>query len=178
MIQELLAGPFGPILIFFLRITDVSMATVRMLLIVRGAKVVASLIGFFEVSIWVFAVASVVQHLTSPWHLVGYAGGFATGNYVGILLEERLALGVATVQTTVKSGAAELADALRQRGFAVTEMDGRGREGPVTLLYSAIPRRRISAYVAEVERDNPDAFLVVDAPRSVTRGWMFPMRKK
>ncbi|MGD8320008.1 MAG: DUF5698 domain-containing protein [Gemmatimonadota bacterium] len=178
MIQELLAGPFGPILIFFLRITDVSMATVRMLLIVRGAKVVASLIGFFEVSIWIFAVASVVQHLTSPWHLVGYAAGFATGNYVGMLIEERLALGVATIQTIVRSGAEVLAEALRGRGFAVTEVDGRGKEGPVTLLYSAIARRRLDAYVAEVQRDNPDAFLIVEAPRAVMRGWMFPMRKK
>lgn len=176
MVQELLAGPFGPLLIFFLRITDVSMATIRVLLIVRNAKLIVPLIGFFEVSIWVFAVSAVVQNLTSPLHVIGYAGGFATGNYIGMLLEERLALGLATVRTMVKRGGAELAGALREGGFAVTEMDGRGRDGAVEVLYSVISRRRVAPYVATVERVAPDSFLVVDEPRAVRGGFMFPRR--
>jgi len=176
MVQELLAGPAGPILIFFLRITDVSMATVRVLLIVRNAKWVVPLIGFFEVSIWVFAVSAVVQNLTSPWHVIGYAGGFATGNYVGMLLEERMALGLATVRTMVKSGGAELAGTLRELGFAVTEMAGRGRDGEVEVLYSVIPRRQVAKYVHTVDHDAPTSFVVVDEPRAVRRGFMFPRR--
>lgn len=176
MVQELLAGPAGPILIFFLRITDVSMATVRVLLIVRNAKWVVPLIGFFEVSIWVFAVSAVVQNLTSPWHVIGYAGGFATGNYVGMLLEERMALGLATVRTMVKTGGAELAGTLRDMGFAVTEMAGRGRDGEVEVLYSVIPRRQVAKYVHTVDRDAPTSFVVVDEPRAVRRGFMFPRR--
>lgn len=176
MVQELLAGPAGPVLIFFLRITDVSMATVRTLLIVRNAKVIVPLIGFFEVSIWVFAVSAVVQNLTSPLHVIGYAGGFATGNIVGMYLEERMALGLATVRTMVKEGGAELAGALRGLGFAVTEMEGRGRDGQVEVLYSVIPRRQVARYVHTVDRDAPTSFVVVDEPRAVRRGFMFPRR--
>lgn len=176
MVQELLAGPWGPILIFFLRITDVSMATVRTLLMVRNAKVIVPLIGFFEVSIWVFAVSAVVQNLTSPLHLIGYAGGFATGNWVGMLLEERMALGLATVRTMVKVGGAELAQGLRDLGYGVTQMAGRGRDGEVEVLFSVIPRRQIAKYVQTVDHEAPESFVVVDEPRAVRRGFMFPRR--
>jgi uncharacterized protein YebE (UPF0316 family) len=173
---ELLAGPYGPLLIFFLRITDVSMATVRTLLMVRNAKLIVPLIGFFEVSIWVFAVSAVVQNLTSPLHLIGYAGGYATGNLVGMLLEERMALGLATVRTMVKTGGVELAQSLRELGYAVTEMAGRGKDGEVEVLFSVIPRRQIARYVRTVDHAAPDSFVVVDEPRAVRRGFMFPRR--
>ena len=176
MIAELLAGPFGPLLIFFLRITDVSMATVRTLLMVRNAKLIVPLIGFFEVSIWVFAVSAVVQNLSSPLHVIGYAGGYATGTFVGMLIEERLALGLATVRTMVKRGGAELSAVLRDLGFGVTEMPARGRDGEVEVLYSVIPRRQIPKYVQTVDRAAPDSFVVVDEPRAVRRGFMFPRR--
>ena len=178
MIQDLLSSPWGPIFIFFLRITDVSMATVRVVLIVRGAKLLVPIIGFFEVSIWIFAVGAVVSHLSSPWHLLGYAGGFATGNWVGMMIEERLAFGVATVQTIVKEQGGLLAGLLRERGFAVTEMDARGRTGPVCHLYSAIPRKRVAAYLDAVDDGAPDAFVIVEEPRAVRQGWMFPAKKK
>lgn len=178
MFQELLAGPAGPVVIFFLRISDVSLATVRMLLMVRNRKLLVPILAFFEVSIWVFAVATVVQHLSSPWHLMGYAGGYATGNIVGMLIEERLALGLATVRTMVADGGAELAATLRVSGYAVTEMAGRGRDGAVEVLYSVMHRRRVAPYVRMVNEGAPDSFVVVDEPRAVHRGWLFPLRKK
>jgi uncharacterized protein YebE (UPF0316 family) len=174
----MMASPIGPLFVFFLRIADVSMATIRMILIVRNHKVLVPIIGFFEVLIWVLAVGVVVQHLTSPLHLLGYAGGFAAGNLVGLLIEERLALGVATVQTIVQNGGRALATVLRGAGFAVTEMDARGREGPVLHLYSAIPRRQMPAYLDTVDAAAPDAFVIVEEPRAVRRGWMFPARRK
>lgn len=178
MFQELLAGPFGPLVIFCLRVTDVSMATMRVLLIVRNAKLVVPLIGFFEVLLWVFAVGAVVQNLSSPLHLIAYAGGFATGNFVGLALEERMALGLATIHTVVKSGGAELAEALREAGFGVTETYGMGRTGPVDVLFSVLPRRRIGAAVQMIDASAPEAFIVVDEPRAIRRGWLFPARKK
>jgi len=176
MLPELLAGPFGPLVIFILRVTDVSMATVRTLLIVRNAKLIVPIIGFFEVSIWVVAVGSVVQNLSSPWHVIGYAGGFATGNVVGLLIEERLALGLASVWTLVKTGGASLAGALRDGGFAVTEIEGRGRDGAVEVLFSVLPRRRVGAYVSAVDHASPESFVIVDEPRAVRRGFLFPRR--
>lgn len=178
MIQDLVASPFGPLFIFLLRICDVSLGTLRVVLIVRNEKLLVATIGFFEVLIWIFAVGAVVQHLSSPWLLLGYAGGFAAGNLVGLMIEERLAIGISTVQTIVKEAGAELAIALRDQGFAVTEMDARGRHGHVLHLYSAIPRRRVPTYLATVEAQAPGAFVIVEEPRAVRRGWMFPLRKK
>jgi uncharacterized protein YebE (UPF0316 family) len=174
MLLELLASPYAPLVIFCMRVTDVTLDTVRVLLMVRNAKWQVPLIGFVQVSIWVVAVTAVVQNLNSPLHLIGYSGGFATGNYVGMLVEERLALGLATMNTMVRHGGRQLATALRERGFAVTEMDGRGKDGPVEVLYSVISRRKVAPYIAVVEHVAPDSFLVVEEPRTVRGGSMFP----
>ena len=109
MLQDLVAGPAGPLVVFSLRATDVTMATIRMLMIMRGHRLIAPLIGFVEILLWVTAVGIVVRFLDSPLHVVGYAAGFATGNYLGLRIEEKLALGVATVRTVVAQGGAELA---------------------------------------------------------------------
>lgn len=178
MLQEFVASPFGPLVVFLLRATDVSMATVRMLLIVRGHRFLAPLIGFFEILIWVMAIGIVVQHLSSPLHVIGYAAGFATGNFLGLLLEERLALGLATVRTVVRSGGAELAAELRDAGFGVTEMIGRGREGEVDVLYSVLRRRQVPRALAMIDAGAPNSFVVVDEPREVRRGWQYPRKKK
>ena len=86
-IDALFAGPWGPILIFGLRIVDVSMATIRMLLIMRSHKLLVPLIGFFEVIIWIVAVGSAIRNLESIWHLLGYAGGFLGPLVLGATLD-------------------------------------------------------------------------------------------
>lgn len=178
MLLELVAGPFGPLVVFSLRVTDVSLATLRMLLIMRNRRFLAPLIGFFEILIWVTAVGIVIQHLDSPLHVVGYAAGFATGNFVGLMFEERLALGLATIRTVVKEGGAKLAADLRDDGFGVTEMLGRGRSGTVEVLYSVLPRRQVGRALARIDEAAPQSFVVVDEPRRVQRGWLFPAKKK
>ncbi len=173
MLTQALAGPYGPILIFFCRITDVSLTTVRTLLIVRNSKLLVPLIGFFEVLIWLFAAGTVVQHLSSPYHVLGYSLGFATGNWVGLMIEERLALGLATVRTVIRTGGHALAAELRDAGFGVTEQLGSGRDGPVEVLFSVIRRRRVSLFVDMVEARASQSFVVVDEPRVVRRGWLY-----
>ena len=178
MLLELVAGPFGPLVVFCLRVTDVSLATLRMLLIMRNRRFFAPLIGFFEILIWVTAVGIVIQHLDSPLHVIGYAAGFATGNFVGLMIEERLALGLATIRTVVKEGGAELAGGLRDAGFGVTEMLGRGRDGTVEVLYSVLPRRQVGRALGLINAGAPESFVVVDEPRRVQRGLLFPAKKK
>lgn len=178
MLQEIVASPFGPLAVFLLRVTDVSMATLRMLLIIRGRRFLAPLIGFFEILIWVTAIGIVVQHLNSPLHVVGYAAGFASGSFLGLMLEERLALGLATIRTMVRSGGPELSAELREAGFGVTEMVGRGKEGAVEVLYSVLPRRRVAEALKIINAGAPDSFVVVDEPRGVHRGWLYPAKKK
>ena len=154
------------------------MATTRTLLAMRNARVAVPIIGFFEVLIWIFAVGSAIRNLDSTWHVLGYAGGFAVGNVVGLWLEEKLAMGLATIQIISRFGGVELAEALRDRGFGVTEFVGQGREGKVEVVYSVVRRRQIDLVLDEVDRWDPDAFVSVEEPRTIRRGWMFSGRRK
>jgi uncharacterized protein YebE (UPF0316 family) len=128
---EIFAGPLGPLLIFGLRIVDVSLATLRMLLTMRNARKLVPVIGLFESLIWVVAVGTAIQNLHSVWHVLGYSGGFASGTAVGLWLEGKLAVGLATVRVISTSQGEAVADALRERGFGVTEFPGYGRQGRV-----------------------------------------------
>jgi uncharacterized protein YebE (UPF0316 family) len=171
-LDALFAGAYGPLIIFCLRIVDVSMSTVRILLAVRGYKVVVPIIGFFEVLVWVFAVGNAIRFLDSGWHLLGYAGGFATGNIVGLLIEERLAIGYATIRIVSTHAGVEMADALRNIGFGVTEFAGQGRDGRVEVVYTVCMRRDIARVVDEIERWDRQAFITVEEPRDIRWGWM------
>jgi uncharacterized protein YebE (UPF0316 family) len=176
--ETLLMSAWGPLLIFFMRIGDVSLATVRMLLIMRNARIWAPLIGFFEVLIWLVAAGTAIQHLGSPWHAVGYAAGFAAGNLVGLILEERLAFGFASIQVFAPSHGSELAEALRVFGHGVTQIEGRGRTGPVELVLSVVKRRDLPVVSALVNDLAPGSFVSVEQPTALQRGWLFPKRRK
>jgi uncharacterized protein YebE (UPF0316 family) len=178
MPTDLIASAWGPLLIFFLRIVDVSLATLRMLLAVRGVKMIAPIIGFFEVLIWIVAVGTAIQHLDSPLHLIGYAAGFATGTYVGMLIEEKIAFGMSTVRVVSRHGGVELAEALRERGFGVTEFAGQGKEGAVEVVEAVLRRRDLPKVFQEVRTWDPEAFVTVEEPRAIHQGWMFSQRRK
>jgi uncharacterized protein YebE (UPF0316 family) len=176
--DAIFAGAWGPLVIFLLRIVDVSLATLRMLMVMRGKKFAAPLIGFFEVLVWILAVGNAIRFLTSPLHLLGYATGFAAGTSVGLWLEERMAFGMSTVRIMSRHGGVELAEALRDHGFGVTEFAGHGREGRVEVVYVALQRRDLPTVFREVGIWDPAAFVTVEEPRSIHRGWMFSRRRK
>jgi uncharacterized protein YebE (UPF0316 family) len=171
-LEALFAGRYGPLVIFCLRIVDVSMSTIRILLAVRGHKKVVPIIGFFEVLIWVLAVGNAIRFLDSGWHVLGYAAGFATGNVVGLLIEERLAIGYATIRVVSTHAGVEMADALRNIGFGVTEFAGHGRDGRVEIVYTVCMRRDIERVITEIERWDRQAFITVEEPRDIRWGWM------
>lgn len=165
-------------MIFILRICDVSIATLRLLSMLRGRKMVTVVLGFFEILIWIIVVGTVVRHLGSPILVISYAAGFAAGTYVGMVLEERLALGLAEVRVVSRGGAAGIASALRDLGFGVTEASGRGREGPVEMLTSVVQRRELDRLIEEVRHRDPEAFITVDEPVRIERGWLMSRRRK
>ena len=177
-ITELFGGPFGPLVIFAMRIVDVSMATMRMLMAVRGQRVIAPLIGFFEILIWLFAAGSAIRFLDSPLHVIGYAGGFAAGNALGLWVEEKLALGLATVRIISEHGGVEMADALREQGFGVTEFAGQGRHGTVEVVYTAARRADVKRILRVADQWDPQAFVTVEQPRAIHRGWLLQRRRK
>ena len=176
--EALFTSFWGPLLIFVMRVVDVSLATVRMLLIMRNARVWAPLIGFFEVLIWLLAAGTAIQHLDSPWHVLGYAGGFAAGNLVGLILEQRLAFGFASIQVFARSHGPELAEALRAFGHGVTQLPGKGLEGPVDVIMSIVKRRDLNAVSALVNDLAPGSFVSVEEPTAIQRGWWLPKRRK
>ncbi len=176
--ETVLAGPFGPLFIFLLRICDVSIATLRLLYAVRGRKLIAASLGFFEILIWIVAIGTVVRNFGSTWLVVGYAAGFAAGTYVGISIEQKLALGLAEVRVISRAAGVEIAEALRSLGFGVTEVLGQGREGRVEILHTIVQRRSLKKLTREVERWDPEAFVIVEEPRSIERGWLLSRRRK
>lgn len=176
--SELFSAPIGALIIFCLRIGDVSLATMRLLMSVRGRKLVAAALGFFEILIWITAVGTALQNLTSWMHVVAYAGGFSAGTFVGLMIEERLAFGLAIVRITSRHAGVELAEALRGMGFGVTETAGHGREGNVEIINTAVRRRDLPKVYREIERWDPQAFVVVEEPKTIQRGWLLSRRRK
>jgi uncharacterized protein YebE (UPF0316 family) len=176
--MEFFAGPWGPALIFALRVVDVSMGTMRVLTVVRGARSLAALISFFEILIWVVAAGAVIQNLSSPLHAVGYAGGFAAGTAVGMWLEGKLALGVCSVRVFSTHSQQALVETLREQGYGVTEQEGKGREGPVAILHAVVRRRDVRDVTRTVEKYDPDAFVTIQNDAVVHRGWLLAAKRR
>ena len=147
--------------IFVARIADVSLSTVRTVLVVQGAKLLAWVFGFVEVLIWILVVAKVIQNLEDPIYAVMYALGAATGSYVGVLIEQRMAYGKVIVRIFTRYGEA-VAAALRDAGYRVTEIEGKGKDGPVDLLFVGVPRRRAHAVTRLALSVDPRCFYIHD----------------
>ncbi len=166
-----------PILIFLSRIADVSIGTVRVILVSMRLKYLAPLAGFFEVLIWILVMSQIMQNLTSPICYVAYAGGFAAGNFVGILIAEKLSIGMVLVRVILPVRANGLIDRLREKRYGVTCLDGQGANGPVQMVFTIVPRREIQTVVDLVKRSHPDAFYSVEEVDFVERG-VFPLRRR
>ena len=180
--DQLFASPFGALLIFCLRIVDVSCDTMRVLFAIRGKRGIAGVLGFGQALVWIFAVGNVVRHLDSPLHIVAYAGGYAAGTMVGITIERAVAYGLALVRIISRHGGVEIAHALRERGYGVTEIGGFGREGSVEILNSVVHRSHLDEVMRIVDQYDPRAFVTAEEPRILrggslaSREWRVPMR--
>ncbi len=159
------------LLIFALRITDVSMGTLRMTMIMRGQRKWAALIGFFEVTIWVLAIGRVITHLDSIWNVVGYSGGFATGTLLGMWIEGRLALGYADIHIVSMTKGHEIASHVRKAGYGATLLQAEGQSGPVSLINVIAPRKQVHDVVRLVNELDATAFVTVEDTRQVMRGY-------
>lgn len=169
------------------RICDVTLGTMRTIAVVRGRKHLAVVLGFMEVFIWIFVVASVVQGLGQNILLgLSYAAGFAIGNYVGVSVDEWLAFGEQAMIIISRQGQV-MAGQLRKAGWRLTEILGQGRDGPTDLLLVIVPRKRAAELQQEIERLDPECFYTVDDVRIASslaartrrgQGWaMLLMRK-
>ncbi len=161
----------GALGIFALRVTDMTFDTLRMLFVVRGRKGIAWVLGFMQSVIFVIAITSVLSNLSNPLNVLGYAAGFATGNVVGMWIEERLAIGYVQLSVVSPRRGAAVAQALRQAGFAVTEIPARGKDGMVSLLNCSLQRKDVVRAEQTVREADPEAFITSEEVRPLRRGF-------
>ncbi|TXK26305.1 DUF2179 domain-containing protein [Pontibacter qinzhouensis] len=180
-----------PALIFLARIVDVTLGTLRIVFISKGDKKIAPLLGFVEVLIWLIAITQVMQNLSNFVSYLAWAGGFAAGNFMGLRIEQKLALGQVVVRIITVEQATKLIDRLRGRGYRLTCVDARGSKGKVNLLFMIVKRKKLDEVIGIIRDYNPNAFYSVEDVRSVsevdvpqdsatekvTMAKLFPLRK-
>lgn len=162
-----------PLLIFTARVMDVTMMTMRIIFVSRGRRLLAPVLGFFEVLIWLMAMRQIMQNLNNPASYIAYAAGFATGNIVGIYLERKLALGMLLVRVITVHDAADLLVELRSAGYGVTSIDAQGATGQAQLIFMIIKRKDLQDVTAMVTSRQPKAFISVEEIQSASAG-IFP----
>jgi uncharacterized protein YebE (UPF0316 family) len=160
-----------PILIFLSRILDVSIGTMRLIFVSKGFKYIAPILGFFEVTIWLLAIGQIMQHLNNVMCYIAYGAGFAMGNYIGIVLEERMSIGTVLVRVMPKADTDRLIQYLRDQEFAVTTVNVEGMSGQVKMLMSIINRKHVKEYVSIVNQYNPAAFYTIEDVNAVKQGY-------
>jgi uncharacterized protein YebE (UPF0316 family) len=177
------------ILVFLARVVDVSVGTLRTISIIQGRSKVAFVLAFIETTVWLLVLSAVLpQVMNSPILGVFYAFGFATGNVVGIMVEKRLAMGYTNFRVITTRFAKEITNSLRDKGFAVTNFEGQGKDGKVTEIYVVSDRKNLPALVKIVKEIEPDAFYIAEQAGVVSKirrptmvpatGWRGIQKKK
>lgn len=153
---------YVPILIFLARICDVSVGTVRTVFVISGYRKISVALGFFEVLIWVLAVGGVIQHLTEPFAVVAYAGGYATGILVGMMVEDRIAIGLRMIRVINPDASVNVAALLRAAGYKVTRLEGSGQNGAVEVSFLVVRRRKVPEVRALLAERAPRSFMTIE----------------
>ena len=159
-----------PLIIFFSRIGDVSLGTLRNVFISKGFKKIVPFLGFFEVLIWIIVVAQVMKNLNNVACYLAWASGFATGTFVGLQIEERLALGLQVIRIITNQNCDELLVALKQNNHGVTLVDAQGSKGPVKMIFTIIKRQNVHSVVKLIQQHNPSAFYSNEDIRNTNQG--------
>ncbi len=164
------------LLIFLARVCDVSLSTIRMLLVVKGKRYPAAAIGMVEASIYITALGRVVKNINDPWKVLAYGLGFASGTLLGSAIEERLALGHVSLEVIPsEEHGEELLKALRTAGYGVTVLTGHGMKGEKMVLMVSTDRKSLPRLTSIIEEFAPDCFMTVLETRAV-RGGVTPFR--
>ena len=158
-------------LIFMLRVGDMTLDTLRVLVVMRGRKTAAWVLGFFQALIFVVAISSVLSNLDNMLNILGYAAGFATGNVVGMLIEEKLAIGHVQISIVSPRLGNAIAERLREEGYAITEIPARGKDGMVTMLTAGVLRKHVDRVHKIVNEVDGSAFVTAEDVRPVRRGF-------
>jgi uncharacterized protein YebE (UPF0316 family) len=162
-----------PLLIFLARLIDVSIGTVRIIMLNRGRRLIAPALGFVEVLIWLLAIREIFQHLDNVIAFFAYAAGFAGGTMVGMMIEEKLAIGTVAVRAITTEDARDLMARLSAADFGVTSFGAEGVKGNVRLIFIIVRRRELPQALEIIRNLHPHAFITVSDVRTVSEG-VFP----
>ncbi len=163
-----------PALIFVSRVMDVTIGTIRIVMVSKGHKLWAPILGFFEVLIWLVAITKIIQNLDNWLCYIAYGLGFAAGNYVGLIIEERMALGIVKLQIITRKEASKLIENLKAAGYGITHHHAQGSNEKVSIIHSIIKRSEIKKVEAIVKTTNPKAFYSIEDVKFVNEG-IFPL---
>lgn len=157
-----------PLLIFIARVADVSLGTFRIILFSKNKKLLVTCLAFVEVLIWLLAVRQIIVNLANPICYLAFAGGFATGNYVGLILEEKVALGFNIIRIITRKKADDLVTFLISRGFRVTQVPAKGSMGDVDILFTIIKRSQLAEVKRIIKKFNPNAFYTIEDVKAIS----------
>lgn len=150
------------LIIFFLRLADQSLGTMRTLLVSKNKPIYAALIGLVESAIWIIAISKVINNIVDPWLIGSYAAGFAAGTIVGSYIERIVGVGNIVVRVFCSANSPSVAETLREKGHGVTIIDGQGKDGPVKIYLCVIPRRKLKSVLNIIDEINPNAYITTD----------------
>ncbi len=166
-----------PVLIFLARIMDVTLSTLRIVFVSKGMKHLSPIIGFFEVLIWLLAIGQIMRNMDNFVNYVAYAGGFAAGTYIGLLVENKLAVGNVIVRIITKKNPSKLVNYLRSEGYGVTVVNAMGGKGSSKIVLTVVKRKDLKNAAKIIRKFNPNAFYSVEDIRYVNKG-KFPYRRE
>jgi uncharacterized protein YebE (UPF0316 family) len=165
-----------PVLIFLARICDVSIGTLRIIFVSKGKRNIAPILGFFEVLIWITAISKIMENLDHYINFVAYAAGFATGNLVGMVIEERLAMGILMIRIFAHERGNELVQSLNAQGFGATVVEAHGAREHIHLIYSIIKRNELAKVLEVITCFSPKAFYTIEDVKAVNEGIFTPRK--
>ncbi|MEX2591824.1 MAG: DUF2179 domain-containing protein [Anditalea sp.] len=157
-----------PLLIFTARLFDVSINTLRIMLVLNGKKTIAPILGFFEALIWLLAIGQIIQNIDNPLSYLAYAGGFAAGTYIGMVIEEKLALGRVLVRVITAAPMPELIEFMKDKNYRFTSVGAEGRFGKVNLLFTVMKRDLLKEFIGKVKTYNDKAFYTIESVKRIS----------
>jgi uncharacterized protein YebE (UPF0316 family) len=169
----LTSSPTLPLLVFLAELCVVTLGTMRIIFVSRGMRILAPLLGIFEISIWLFAIGQIMQNLSNLGCYLGFAAGFTIGNFFGVFIERKLAIGTALVRIITNKEAGELIAGLKAAEYGVTSLDAQGATGPVKVVLTVVKRKELASVLAIITAFDPRAFYSVDEIQSAASG-IFP----
>lgn len=172
----MLESILGALLILSMRICDVSIGTIRTILVVQGRKYLAGMAGFIEVLIWVFAIRFIMQHLDNIANLFGYAAGFGLGNIIGITIEQKIGLGYVQLNVISRHLTDKIADTLRKSKYGLTILPAEGGTGGMAVIVLITARKNQKAVIKIIESIDSNAFITVQGSLPY-RGFIHGARK-